>query len=263
MSGIRKPGRLSTSMRRSALLSCLLLPTLAGAPPAQASVEPSNEAILRAADEARGSVDGLAWEVTVESTENERVNDTLVYDLKVRAFNVAGTSLAPPKYRGNKILILNTNMWFYKPGLSKAVPVSMRQKLMGEAAYGDIASTNYAEHYNATRLPDALVDGVDCYVFDLKARDPKVTYDRITYWVAKQRQLGIKADYFTVSGKRFKSAVMDYDNTVNVKGRQRPFLSRITLHGELMNGGLTYLRLQSPHLEPVPDYVFDLNLFMR
>jgi hypothetical protein len=231
--------------------------------PLASAVVPTDEAILKAADEARGNVSGLTWEVTIASNENARADEALVYDIKVRAFNVAGTSLAPPKYRGNKILMLNTSMWFYKPGLSKPVPIAQRQQLMGEASYGDIASTNYAQNYQASRLPDELVNGEPCYVFDLKAKEQKLTYDRITYWVSKQRQLGVKADYYTVSGKKFKSASMDYANSVKLDGQPRPFLSRITLHSELMNGAVTYLDLRSPRIEPVPDYVFDLNLFMR
>lgn len=231
--------------------------------PLASAVVPADEAILKAADEARGNVSGLAWKVTITSSDTEQANDALVYDIKVRAFNVAGTSLAPPKYRGNKILMLNTSMWFYKPGLSKPVPISQRQKLMGEASYGDIASTNYAQNYQSTRLPDEAVNGEPCYVFDLKAKEQKLTYDRITYWVSKQRQLGLKADYYTVSGKKFKSASMDYANSVRLDGQARPFLSRITLHSELMNGAVTLLDLRDPRIEPVPDYVFDLNLFMR
>jgi hypothetical protein len=231
--------------------------------PVGAAAAPSTEAILRAADQARGNVGGLAWEVQIESTDRERVTDTMEYDIKVRGFNVAGISLAPPKYRGNKILILNTSMWFYKPGLSKPVPVSQRQKLMGDASYGDIAATNYAAHYSATRLADDLVNGEECYVFDLKANAEKLTYDRIIYWVSKKRQVALKADYLTVSGRKFKSAAMDYTNTVRLEGKTRPFLSRITLHGELLNGAVTYLNLRNPRVEPVADYVFDLNLFMR
>ncbi|RJG09584.1 outer membrane lipoprotein-sorting protein [Massilia cavernae] len=244
----------------AALLLVLLLALLM---PRGAAAIPSAEAILKAADEARGNVRGLSWEVTIESMADERVTGTLVYDIKARSFNVAGISLAPPKYRGNKILMLNTSMWFYKQGLSKPVPVSMRQKLMGDAAYGDIASTNYAEHYLATSLPDAVVNGEDCHVFDLKARAEKVTYDRIVYWVSKKRQVGVKAEYFTVSGKKFKSAAMEYGNIVQIDGRPRPFLSRIAMHGELLDGSVTYLNLRNPRIEPLPDHVFDLNLFMR
>jgi hypothetical protein len=240
-----------------------LLYALTG-PAGQATTsQPSSIEILAAADQARGNVNGIAWEVGIETMENDRVTDNLVYDIKARGFNVAGVSMAPPKYRGNKILMLNTSMWFYKSGLSKPVPISLRQKLLGDASYGDIASTNYAEHYEATTLPDEEVDGEPCYVFDLKAKADKVTYDRIRYWVAKSRQVGVKAEYFTVSGKKFKSAAMTYDNQVNLGGKARPFLSRITLRGELLNGAVTSLVLRNPHFEPLPDYLFDLNLFMK
>lgn len=238
-----------------------LLAGLAAAALAHASLTPHE--ILKAADEARGNVAGVSWQVTIQSTENQEVMDTMSYDIKARGFDVSGLSLAPPKYRGQKLLMLSTNMWFYKPGLSKPVPISQRQKLLGDAAYGDIASTNYAEDYEATQLPDETIDGDDCYVFDLKSKNDKTTYDRIKYWVSKRRLLGVQAEYYTVSGKKFKSSTMDYDNLVRVDGQQRPFISKITFHSTLMNGDVTYLNLSNPQVEPLPDYVFDLNLFMR
>jgi hypothetical protein len=134
---------------------------------------------------------------------------------------------------------------------------------MGDASYGDIASTNYADNYEATALPDDEVNGEACYVFDLKAQNDKSTYDRIKYWVSKRRLVGVKAEYFTVSGKKFKSATMDYDNLVSLGGKKRPFLSRISMRSELMSGSVTYLSLRAPRIAPLPDYNFDLNLFMR
>ncbi|SFU53114.1 outer membrane lipoprotein-sorting protein [Pseudoduganella namucuonensis] len=260
----RKRGTAGPAGWRGAPTAWALAVALAWSPAAPAgAAAPAALELLRAADEARGNVEGIAWNVTVETSENERVTDTLVYEIKARGFNVAGVSQAPPKYKGNKLLMLNTSMWFYKQGLSKPVPVSQRQKLMGDASYGDIASTNYAEHYDAAELPEEDVDGEACRVFDLKARTDKVTYDRIRYWISTRRQVGVKAEYYTVSGKKFKTATMDYDNEVRLGGRKRPFLSRIVMRGELMNGAVTRLSLREPHIGPLPDHVFDLNLFMR
>jgi outer membrane lipoprotein-sorting protein len=249
-------------MTRFAILPAALLALCCLVPPAAGAV-PTTEAVLKAADEARGNVRGVAWQVAIESVQDDKVTDSLVYDIKARSFNVAGISMAPPKYRGNKILMLGTSMWFYKMGLSKPVPISLRQKLMGDASYGDIASTNYAGDYAAEALPDEAVDGEPCYVYDLKARAEKVTYDRVRYWVSKERLVGVKAEYYTVSGRKFKSAMMDYANQVTLDGRSRPFLSRIALHGELLDGAVTYLTVRAPRVEPLPDHVFDLNLFMR
>lgn len=218
--------------------------------------------ILRTADEARGNLKGVSWQVEIQTREDGQT-DSMTYDIKARGFNVSGVSMAPPKYKGNKLLMLDNNMWFHKPGLSKPIPISMRQKLMGKASYGDVASTNYAEDYEAKQLADETVDGEPCYVFDLKARSTRTTYDRIKYWVSKARQVGVKAEYYTLSGKRFKSATMEYGNTVSVDGKERPFISQIKIFDELMSGDVTLLKMSDPRIAPLPDYVFNINLFMK
>jgi len=236
---------------------------LAKAPPASSFADPVDAyAILKRADESRGNLQGIAWKVEVESNEKGR-KDSMLYDIKARGFNISGTNMAPPKSKGQKLLMLDNNMWFHKPGLSKPIPISLRQKLMGQASYGDVASTNYAEDYEATRLADETVDGAPCYVFDLKARNSHTTYDRIKYWVDKQRLVGVKADYYTLSGKRFKSANMNYGSTVMINGEARPFISQIAIFEELMSGDVTTLSMTKPQLMPLPDYIFNLNLFMK
>lgn len=218
--------------------------------------------VLRQADESRGNLKGISWKVEIDALERGH-RDSMVYDIKARGFNISGINMAPPKSKGQKLLMLDNNMWFHKPGLSKPIPISMRQKLMGQASYGDVASTNYAEDYDATRLPDETVDGVTCYVFDLKARNSRTTYDRIKYWVDKQRLVGVKADYYTLSGKRFKSSRMDYGSMVMISGHPRPFISKISIYEELMSEDVTTLSMTKPRLAPLPDYIFNLNLFMK
>lgn len=236
---------------------------LAKAPPASSFADPVDPyEVLKRADESRGNLQGIAWRVEVESNERGR-KDSMLYDIKARGFNISGTNMAPPKSKGQKLLMIDNNMWFHKPGLSKPIPISLRQKLMGQASYGDVASTNYAEDYEATRLADETVDGAPCYVFDLKARNSHTTYDRIRYWVDKQRLVGVKADYFTLSGKRFKSASMNYGSTVMINGEARPFISQIAIYEELMSGDVTTLSMTRPQLTPLPDYIFNLNLFMK
>lgn len=220
-------------------------------------------ALLKTADKSRGNVEGISWEVIIKSVEDQKTTDTISYDIKARGFDISGLSLAPPKSKGNKLLMSNNNMWFYKPGLSKPIAIAQRQKLMGLAAYGDIASTNYAEDYAATMLPDETIDGEPCYVLDLKSKNAQTTYDRIKYWISTKRVVGVKAEYFTVSGKMFKIAKMTYGNEAVIDGNERPFISQITMYDELMSGDITYLNLTKPRLAPLPDYVFNINLFMK
>jgi hypothetical protein len=224
---------------------------------------PTTWEILHKADQARGNLQGVTWEVVLESRENSHT-DTVTLDVKARGFDVLGITLAPAKYKDNKTLMLHDNSWFYKPGLSKPVPISRRQRLLGHASYGDIASTNYANDYAATPLPDEVVNGTECYVFDLQSVDSKkTTYDRIKYWIAKDRLVGIKAEYFTVSGKKFKMATMEYKNHVEINGALRPFISQLTIYDELMSSDVTILLFNNPQLRELPNYIFNLNLLIR
>jgi hypothetical protein len=174
-----------------------------------------------------------------------------------------GENVAPPRDRGNKVLMVNGNMWFYKPGLSKPVPISQRQRLVGNVAYGDIAATNYADDYEAMALPDEAVNGDLCYVFDLKAKTSNTPYDRIRYWISKERVVGVQAEYLTVSGKKVKSATMESANTVRIDSRVRPFISKITIYDELLSQNVSTLTLTKPTFRKLPSYVFDVNLLAK
>jgi len=217
------------------------------------------EEILRKADESRGNVEGITWTVNLEAIRGKRTTSS-EYLVKARDFDIMAENLAPPRSKGNKILMLKGNMWFYKPGLSKPVPISRRQKLLGMASNGDIASTNYAADYEPKLLGEETVDGELCYVYELKSKDKKTTYDRIKYWVSKDRTVGTRAEYFTVSGKRFKLATMAYDNVVNIDGQRRPFISKFVIRDDLTTDNVTTLTLTKPLIGDLPDYVFNLNL---
>ena len=133
----------------------------------------------------------------------------------------------------------------------------------GTAAYGDIASTNYDEDYTARLLPDEAFGDIACYVFDLRANTSKATYDRIKYWISKPDLVGVRAEYYTVSGKKFKSAVMQYDNQVTVENHHRPFISEIDIQDDIMGGDHTILTFKKPKIGKIPDYAFNLNLLRR
>lgn len=247
---------------RMAFLGCLVLSCSLVWPSLALSRDLSIVEILQKADESRGNLEGVIWDVRLESHEEDD-HDSMSFRVKARGFDSVSENTAPPKDKGKTILMVNRNMWFHKPDLSKPVPIPRRQKLLGNAAYGDIASTDYAHEYNATIMGEEEIDGEACYVFDLVSKDKKTTYDRIKYWVSKERLVGIKAEYFTVSGKLFKSARMDYANTIKIGADTRPFISQIIFYDELLGTNITYLIFKNPTFRNIPDYVFNLNLLGR
>lgn len=223
---------------------------------------PSPREILDRADRARGNLPGLVWTVTLTAAgDGEERTQTI--EVKARGDDVLATFLAPPRIKGQKVLMAGRNMWFLKPGLSRPVPISPRQKLMGEAANGDLASTNYAGDYDGAIQGEEAVDGEPCYVFDLTARTKTVTYDRIVYWVSKPRLVGVKADFYTVSGKRFKSAEFRYGHDIVTGGETIPFVSRMVIRDALRPEAVTTLEYADIEVKSLPDATFNLNLLMR
>ena len=149
-------------------------------------------------------------------------------------------------------------MWYDKPNMSKPVPISKRQKLLGQASYGDIATTNYADDYDPKSITEEILEGRNFWVYDLVAKSKGTTYDRIRYWIDKTDLTGIKAEYYTLSGKLHKTALMEYDHTIELDGRTKPFISRIIISGGLVSSEQTTLTFGSPSLENLSDRDFDL-----
>lgn len=224
--------------------------------------EISPEEILSSADTARGNVEGIEWEIDIESIERGRSQKRSIR-VRARGDKSLAEFISPPKVKGRKLLMIDRNMWFMKPGLRKPVPISPRQKLMGGAANGDIASTNYAGDYEPLSVSDDTVNNEPCYLLDLKSINKKATYDRIRYWISKERLVGVKSDFFTVSGKRFKSATFEYDNRIMISSRLRPFVSRMIIRDAVIKSNVTTMRYHKVKLKKIPDSTFNLNLLIR
>lgn len=216
--------------------------------------------ILKQADEARGNLEGVEWKVKIHSVEKDRLQKRSLY-VKARGYDFLALIKSPPKVKGQKLLMVSHNMWFRRPNLRKPVPVSPRQKLVGGASYGDIAATNYADDYAAALLADELIDGEHCYVFDLKAIHKKATYDSIKYWISKNRLVGVKAEYYAVSGRLLKSASFEYQHQIQLRNRPHPFISKMTITDALIGSSVTTLEFNDHQLVTVPPSTFDLNLF--
>jgi hypothetical protein len=236
------------------LIVAFLFGIILWAPPMLADMDPAG--ILKKADRARGNEEGLEWEIDIHSIEKGRPQQRLLR-VKARYFSSLAEFIAPANVKGEKLLMIDRNMWFLKPGLSKAVPISPRQKLIGGAANGDIASTNYAGDYTIADTQEENFAGEPCYVFDLHAGDKKVTYDRIKYWISKERNVGLKAEFYTVSGKLFKIATFEYTQ------EPRLFISRMTITNATMKDDVTIMDYHKVSFKKIPDSTFNLNLLLK
>jgi hypothetical protein len=203
---------------------------------------PDAAEILKSSDRARGGgLPGIRWTVRIVPGPSENSEPERLLLLKANATASLAETLEPVRFKGSKLLQIDRNMWMSRPGLRKPIPISPRQKLSGQAAQGDIASTNYAIDYQGKLLREEEVNGEPCYVLELTAINKFCTYDRITYWVSKQRLVGVKADFFSLSGKLLKSARFEYGNQIVHGGKAYPFVSKMIIQDALTSAETTLL----------------------
>ncbi|MBI5889637.1 MAG: outer membrane lipoprotein-sorting protein [Nitrosomonadales bacterium] len=201
---------------------------------------PDAHSILKDSDQARGGgLPGIVWEIRLQSRDGEKKDEPQRILVKAVDDSSVAETQEPVRFKGSKILQVERSMWMTRPGLSKPIPISPRQRMSGQAANGDIAATNYAGDYEAVMAGTETIDGESCYVLDLSAKHKRATYDKIRYWVSLQRVVGVKAEFYSVSGKLLKTATFDYGNTIEHEGKRIPFISRMTIRDALIDAETT------------------------
>ncbi|MBX2994673.1 MAG: outer membrane lipoprotein-sorting protein [Bdellovibrionaceae bacterium] len=224
---------------------------------------PSAQDLLQASDRGRGGIrEGITWNITLTTTEE---GDTTVRGFRVKAkeHNAFVEALSPARNKGEVYLFNDRNMWFFKPSLKKPVAISSRQKLSGQAANGDIASTHYARDYTPTLEKTEVLGGEKMHVLLLKAKADNLTYDQIRYWISDKDKLAKKAEFLTLQGKAFKVASMEYDNRLRLGGKEFPFVSRLVIADAKFPENKSVIEYQAPKVEDHADSLFNVNRMSR
>jgi len=245
------------------LLVATSLAVVAGVRVGAADDAPSAGKLLQDSDRARGGLQaGITWTIKVESVENDDRTESQ-YIVKSRGNDVYAEAIAPARIKGETYLFNDRAIWYYKPGLRSPVSLSTRQRLTGQAANGDIASTNYTRDYDASVVGRDRIAGEDTYKLELKAKASSVTYDRIRYWVSASRMQAVKAEFLTAKGSAFKVATFAYGNKVSIEGVEYDFVSRMTITDAAFAKNVTVLSYSSIHAEKHPDSLFNVNNLVR
>jgi outer membrane lipoprotein-sorting protein len=132
---------------------------------------------------------------------------------------------APARDEGKMVLLDGASLWFYDPSSKASVRISAQQRLIGQAAVGDILTVNLAIDYAGTVVgSETIQDGEhtnrDCWHLDLKAANDQATYARVEYWVEHGTNYPIKAKFYSDSGKLMK--ILYYRKFADRLGAKRP-----------------------------------------
>lgn len=199
------------------LFPCSLFALLLG------TVAEAQDQALLAAEQARGILTGntgVRWTVKVSGNKSAK------FVAVSQGGKIFAEVVEPADATGRRYLAESSgSMWFWKPGLSRPVSVSKRQRLSGDAAIGDIASTSFVDGYKVAGKESGEVNGEPATIYTMEANSLGDTYAKIRYWVTTKENLGKKAEFYAKSGNLVRSSTMEYGNQAN----GRPFLSKMAV----------------------------------
>jgi len=173
------------------------------------------------------------FRMTLRLTEyvggQERNHDTLIVyskeDRQTTQFRNLVQYVEPARDAGKRVLLDGHSLWFYDPDSKVSVRISAQQRLIGQAAIGDILTVNLAADYTASvvgteKIDDAAHQPRQCWHLDLKASNGLATYNRVEYWVEEGSFYPIKGKFYSDSGRLLK--IIYYRNFSQQLGAVRP-----------------------------------------
>ncbi len=141
-------------------------------------------------------------EVTNKNSDRKEVYKVSFKDIN----NTLSEQTEPEKNKGRKMLMKDYDIWLFTPNIKKAIRISLEQKLTGEVSNGDISKTNYAEDYDAKVLETKDTPQGKIIKLELLAKNKKVTYGKIEYYLSAKDYAPLEAVFFAISGKPLKRA---------------------------------------------------------
>jgi hypothetical protein len=175
------------------------------------------QSLLVASDAIRNP--GKPFRVTVTLAEFERGKqvDSSVLHSYSRTVDETGQFASliqfvePARDAGKLLLKSGSDMWFYDPSTKASVRISPQQRLMGQAANGDVVTVNFARDYRVQEATnETTADGERrqrrAAKLILTAAVPDATYPSIELWVDADSAAPIKARFMAESGRLLKTA---------------------------------------------------------
>lgn len=154
---------------------------------------------------------------------------------------------------GQKLLMLDDKFWMFLPKARRPIRITPMQKLLGDAAAGDIATVSWNDSYNVA-LKKTLIEfyGVEALEVTLTSKLEGNSYETIDLVLTASDSFPLKADLFLKSGKLVKTAIFERGER---DGRQ--VVLSMSLRDGIQKNQKTVIQYQSAESVELVDKIFN------
>lgn len=196
-----------------------------------------------------------AFQVDIDITTTGPGRDPEVREYRVLSKGNENTVVlvtAPASEKGQMMLMKGRDFWVFMPSVSQPIRLPLSQKLTGQVANGDLARANFSGDYTPRVLRTETIEEKPAYVLELTAVDRGVTYPRVLYWVNQTNFRPIKAEFYTLSNRLFKTC--RYEKYEKMAGEIRP--TQLVMEDALKKGEQSVLHYKDLAVRDLPDKIF-------
>lgn len=170
------------------------------------------------------------------------------------AFRTLVRFVAPARDTGKLMLKNGNDLWFYDPANQASIRISPDQRLLGQAANGDVVTVNLAHDYQAELKGEEDVTDGDrqprhTYKLSLSGKAAGLTYHRIEMWLDATSSRPVKAKFYSESERLLKTAY--YRRYTMELGVERP-TETVIIDG-LDTAWVTVMRFSGYQWQDIPD----------
>lgn len=232
--------------------------------------EPDPQAILAASDLVRNPSRPFTVNITLIEFRGGKMTESTALAVHSKPDPATGqfrtlVRIVAPARDVNKLMLKNGNdLWFFDPASQASIRLSPQQRLLGQAANGDVVTVNLAKDYRAELAgEEEIVDGErvtrQAHKLTLEAAADDVTYHRVEMWVDRGNARPIKALFYAESGRLLKTAY--YRKYQSQLGRERP--TEVIIIDGLDPGWVTVMRYADYGWRELPDAWFQRDYLPR
>lgn len=217
--------------------------------------------ILAASDTVRNPSTAFSTLISVTEYRNRRVEDEgriIVLaqpNRRVGQYDSLVRIVQPSRDRGKMMLKTaeGNEVWFYDPASKSGMRISLQQRLLGQAANGDVVSVNLAGAYQGSVVgTETIRDGDrqqrECLRLQLSSDSRSVTYPSLRYWVDRVSKRPVKAEFHADSGRLLKTAY--YRRYRKTLGEERP--TEVVILDAISSSLVTVLRYSAYKADSIP-----------
>ncbi len=215
-------------------------------------------ALLEKADAYRLEPGAAQVSVRLEVQKDGKLDKERRYLVFLKAGRRSLVLSRSPVEKGQKVLMLGDDFWIVLPSSQRPLRITPAQKLLGDAAAGDVATMTWADDYDGAIAGEADAEGVACVRLDLVAQRRGVTYHRIQLYLARSDAHPVKADLYVSSERLAKRATFEMGT---VDGRPR--VTAMRLLDQIQTGRETFIHYLSRSPRSLSDEYYNPMFLTR